>query len=389
MTTARNVRLLIWFSFFANLKFYLPIQIIYFAEVTGSFAAASFIMALVQVAAAVAEIPTGVLSDMIGRKRTLVLGTVLAVASVTCYAVALNQVVLVVGALFEGVYRALYSGNNDALLHDTLAAGDQPETYARHYSRIGTVVTLALFCSSLMSSVFASISYALLMALSVVAQLVGFVLSARVVDIPPKHPTPTNPYRHVLDALQGFRANPRLALMSASTILGNGIGLTAYQFQPAVYGLLWPLWAIGLARALAELLAVLSFHFSERIIRVVGNVRIILLDSIFSWLANVVGLLFASGVTPALIATSPALYGPATTAIESLKQAEFSDAQRATMASLNAFGSGVVYAVLMLPMGAVADAFGPIRSLLLVQLCYTSVIVINGVLLKNWSDAPA
>ena len=66
-----TVRLFTLFSFFSQLDFYVPIKVVYFHLVTGSYATASTIISAVWIAQALLEIPTGIFSDLIGRKSAM------------------------------------------------------------------------------------------------------------------------------------------------------------------------------------------------------------------------------------------------------------------------------------------------------------------------------
>lgn len=44
--TSRNIRLLMWFNLFSDLRMYMPILALYFAEVTGSLASAATVIAV-------------------------------------------------------------------------------------------------------------------------------------------------------------------------------------------------------------------------------------------------------------------------------------------------------------------------------------------------------
>ncbi|MDP3733336.1 MAG: hypothetical protein Q8Q91_02225, partial [Candidatus Daviesbacteria bacterium] len=70
----RNIRLLTWFNFFTDFKLYGPLAIIYFSQVTGSYGLGTSIFSVVMLSSALFEIPTGILSDFLGRKKTLTLG---------------------------------------------------------------------------------------------------------------------------------------------------------------------------------------------------------------------------------------------------------------------------------------------------------------------------
>jgi len=54
----RNIKVLTWFNFFTDFKLYAPIAILYFAQVSGSFALGMSIFAISTVSAAIFEIPT-------------------------------------------------------------------------------------------------------------------------------------------------------------------------------------------------------------------------------------------------------------------------------------------------------------------------------------------
>src|SRR6266542_3847501 len=132
LPVSRNLHLLGWFNFWADFRPYGPIAILYYSQVTGSYAHGMSIFSVAMLAQSLFELPTGVLSDMVGRKRTVVYGAVAGVFALIFYAIGGTYLALLTGAIFEGVGRAFYSGNNDALLYDTLAEMGQRETFQEY-----------------------------------------------------------------------------------------------------------------------------------------------------------------------------------------------------------------------------------------------------------------
>ena len=78
------------------------------------------IFSVVFLSQAILEIPTGLLSDFIGRRKTLLVGAFSAFLALFFYALGLNVWILVLGATFEGLGRSLFSGTAKALLYETL-----------------------------------------------------------------------------------------------------------------------------------------------------------------------------------------------------------------------------------------------------------------------------
>ena len=73
MSLKRDLRLLTWFNFLTDFKLYAPVAIIYFSHVAHSYALGAGILSITYVTSALCDIPTGIYSDRIGRKTTLVL----------------------------------------------------------------------------------------------------------------------------------------------------------------------------------------------------------------------------------------------------------------------------------------------------------------------------
>jgi MFS family permease len=107
VSVSRNVRLLGWFNFLGDCRLYGPLVVIYFAQVTGSYGAATSLLALKMLSSAAFDVPTGVLSDRLGRRGTLTAGAVVMVAAHIGYASA-SGYGLLVGAVLEGLARSAF-----------------------------------------------------------------------------------------------------------------------------------------------------------------------------------------------------------------------------------------------------------------------------------------
>src|SRR5438093_471040 len=120
MTHHRNIKIIKWFNFFGALRLSAPIAVLYFRHVTGSFTLGMSVFSIVFISAALFEIPTGVFSDKIGRRHTLILGALSNILALIFYAIGISPIILFLGAVLEGLGRSFYSGNNEALLRDSL-----------------------------------------------------------------------------------------------------------------------------------------------------------------------------------------------------------------------------------------------------------------------------
>jgi MFS family permease len=362
----RNVRLLAGFNFLTDFSLFAPVAILYFARVCGSFALGMSIFSIAMLVSALTEVPTGILSDRIGRKKTIIAGSVCSLAMIVFYALGFSYWYLVVGAIFEGLGRAFYSGNNDAFLHEVLVEHGLEHEYDHFLGRVNSLFQIALATSALLGSVIASFSFAWLLWLSVIPQAAKLVLSFWFVD-PPRHKFEGNVYSHLGIALKLFWSNRKLRLLSLSSMLGFAFGESSYEFRSAFVNTVWPLWAIGFSKLLANLGAAAGFYFSDRILKKIPAPKFLLLTSIYSKIIHYAALLVPTVVSPALMATTSVYYGVGEVAESTLQQREFTDEQRATMASLVSFGGSLLFAVFSLFLGMVADAWSPREGLLVMH----------------------
>lgn len=383
MIVKRNIKLLAWFNFFTDFRLYAPIAIIYFAKVSGSYVLGMSVFSIVMLAAAIFEVPTGVLSDIVGRKKTIVFGALSSVVYSVFFALGGSFVLLAIGAVFEGLSRSFYSGNNQALLYDTLAEEQQQAEYHTFLGKVSSMFQIALAISAIAGSIIAHWSFAWVMWLSVIPQIICLVLSLYMHEPTFKSTQNTNVFVHTKQAVKHFMHNKKLRMLSLASIIGYALGESAYQFQAAFIVTLWPLWAVGFVKALSNIGAAISFYFSGKLIKRFTEFKILILSGIYNRLINIVSLIYPTVLSPVLMSSSSLFYGMSTTAKDTLFQKEFNSSQRATMGSLNSLLGSVAFAGVAFILGIAADNLGPVKALLIVQVLLTSTTIIYWKLFKK------
>ena len=148
----KNIRVLHYFSFLNGFRPHWPIAVIYFQGITSSYATAMTIYSIVFLSQAFLEVPAGIFSDGIGRRKTMIFGAVCASVYITCYAIGINFWILVLGALFEGLARALFSGTDSALLFESLPEESRTAKFQHYLGRVSSMSQLALCLSAALCS---------------------------------------------------------------------------------------------------------------------------------------------------------------------------------------------------------------------------------------------
>lgn len=369
-----NVRLLSVFNFLIGFSLFAPLAIIYFSKIAGSFTLGTSILGIITLSSAIFEVPTGVWSDKVGRKNTIILGSWARVLAFVLYAIGLSYWWLVAGAILEGMSRAFYSGNNDAFLYDTLADDNRQEDYHEFQGKVSSTEQLSMGISAVIGGFIASFSFIYLMWFSVLAQVAMLVVSYFFVEPKSRKKLDTNIYAHVGEAIKLFVQNKKLRLLSLASIISYSISELKWEFTSAFVATVWPVWAIGISRMLPSFGASVSFFFSGKLIRKFKAVNILLFDSVYGKVISLISLAFPSVFSPLLMSTPSLLYGVGTVAQKTLMQHEFTDHQRATMSSLNSLAGSAGFAVMSLVLGRLADALGPAKALIILTVIGLPVI---------------
>ncbi|AGF79073.1 Major Facilitator Superfamily transporter [Desulfocapsa sulfexigens DSM 10523] len=135
--TFSNVRRFIAFRAFFNVRFYYPVFTILFLDYGLSIEQFALLNTVWAFTIVLAEVPSGALADLIGRKRLLVTTSLLMIAEMMLLSfVPLGNSKLVFGAfllnrILSGLAEALASGADEAMAYDTLVAEGDPEDWPK------------------------------------------------------------------------------------------------------------------------------------------------------------------------------------------------------------------------------------------------------------------
>lgn len=153
----RTLALYPWTQAFRELIFWQPVWFLYFE---GALTAerAILLMAIYDVVVVALEVPSGYLSDVIGRRVTLVLAS--AAGALGCVFLFLGGpfVMFLVGQSLQGVSKSLQSGTDSALLYDTLAALGREDEVAAQETKAFRFRFAALGLSAVSGGLLAQVS---------------------------------------------------------------------------------------------------------------------------------------------------------------------------------------------------------------------------------------
>lgn len=135
-----------------SLVFTIPIWIVYYQGKI-SVAEISYLVSAQYAAQILLELPSGALADLIGRKNTTLIGTVIGAASFLLFPFATSFWHFFVLALMVGVNDSFRSGSEEALLFDTYKQADKEKDFDKMYGNGSIIYQFGLVAATALGGV--------------------------------------------------------------------------------------------------------------------------------------------------------------------------------------------------------------------------------------------
>jgi MFS family permease len=341
------------------------IWVIYLQEQRGlSLAQAALIDVTFFVAAALGELPTGVVADTVGRKTSLLTGTALMCTSTLAWVLAPTLPLIMAAYICLGIGYAFLSGAEDALFYESVQRCGRGDDYTRLVGRVGATMLGALAFGSVASGLLAAVDLTLPF---VCAGLSYMVIFAVVLTFKEPKAEETaggqarKPFGEILkQSLTLIRARPavRYPMMYLALVPLVALILETLFVQPQALALGVPIAWVGVVVMALQMTNVAGATWSDWIGKRFGEGRILYAAP----LLIVASLILLAGlqVFPALLFIAVISFVTAVLRpiVLNCIQNEVSDDLRATLLSMQSLMFTLVAAMSQPTLGLIADQSG-------------------------------
>ena len=359
-----NIRYLHWYSFWENFILFYPVKILFFAEVCGNLVEAMSLFAIQNISITLLEIPTGCLSDKWGRKWVCRAGAAVMLFSFILYAFAGSYLVLVIASVLNGLSWALASGNNRALLYDSMAQIGRKQDYHQEVSKNISLEQLSLAISSLMGMVFVFISLRAVMFASIVPAIIAFAITLKLEEVKKSYDDENTSLIHIFNSIKYLLKHKRLRGISLAETLHYGLNEAAFDFNAVFFKQFVPEWSLGIFRSIGHFANSLGNYLSFFSAKHLGLNLTILLGACLDNFINIISVLAASVWSPIIKIISTFSSGIKEPAVETLFQNDCSEQERATILSIISLFSSLFYSLCAVLIGMLADMTSPFTAML-------------------------
>lgn len=153
-----NVKKYYTFNFFNSLEFFAPVIVLFWQSKGLNFSQIMILQSIYAVGVIVLELPTGALADYLGKRISLILGSLFFTAGFFIYGISSDFWQFVVGELTIGIGSALISGADSAFLHESLKAVERGSEYKKTEGRVRGITSISRAVGKIIGGLLGSIS---------------------------------------------------------------------------------------------------------------------------------------------------------------------------------------------------------------------------------------
>ncbi|MFO0703686.1 MAG: MFS transporter [Patescibacteria group bacterium] len=346
------------------------IYVLYLSQALASATLGMTIIGIEKFAQALFEVPTGILSDKIGRKNTFVFMACAALVGAAFYAFSNSFIFFAIAAITNGLSRSLFSGSVDAYVFESLRDEGKEKDFGKVTAKLQATWQTGMIASTIVA---AGVSYffdlRLVMIIGVIPLIIALVISFLLTN--PKSYTVdemTNVLTHFQTSLKLIFSDIRLRTLTLTNVFHDTLSESGYAFRNVFLATLWPVWATNLSLLINKIFGAITFTFAHKYIDRFGSVKSLIHAVMYSSVIRMIASAWPTIYSPVIIQTGQLGYGVEVVAVKKLQQEYFTDTQRATLGSIESFASSLLISIVAPIIGYIADKTTPGIAL---TICYT------------------
>jgi MFS family permease len=245
----------------------MPIVVVFYTDNGLSMQEIFILKSIYSVGIVVMEIPSGWMADVWGRRKTIVLGSVLGTAGFAAYSLSNSFLWFMLAEVILGIGYSFVSGADSAILYDTLQENNKEKDYVRQEGRITSAGNFAEAIAGIAGGLLAGITLRTPFYFQFLVAALAIPASLQLIE-------PRLIREHVrIKPVEFFRATKSkllnnkdlLTAILFSSVTGTATLTFAWFVQPFLQGINLPVEWFGLMWALLNISVAISSAFSYKI----------------------------------------------------------------------------------------------------------------------------
>lgn len=275
----RNISKLYTLKFFMMFLVIMPIIVPYFQSIGIDMRGVYLLQSIFAVTVFICEVPSGYISDLLGRKNTLVLASILKAIGFSLFPLADSFELLAIAEVVLGIAVSLSSGTDTALIYDTMEIVSPTKAPIKILGKSVYFLSLGEGFASLMASILLIVGTGIkdLAIISAFISWIPLFICLTLVEPPRKKMTQGHKenFKYIFESL--FKQSRLLKLIMANAVMSFLGTLTAvWMFQKYWEDIGVPIAYFGFLWALTNFTVSIVSKRAHKIEKQIGSVAVII-----------------------------------------------------------------------------------------------------------------
>lgn len=180
------------------------------------------------------DVPGGIFADRYGRRKTLIISSVLQTTGVAVLAASHSLPTYIAGSILYGLHWSTFSGTVQAYLYDHLLAGELHHEYAKHQGSVTAYGYIGAAIANILSGIIADHSNLRMpFILSLIPSIAAIFLAVSLHETGRPHSrtkTPRQIRSYIMALLRTVQGTPIAGVFAAQIVIGLFVFLTICEF---------------------------------------------------------------------------------------------------------------------------------------------------------------
>lgn len=229
---------------------FMPIVVLFYQENGLEMKEIFLLQTIYSIAIVILEIPSGYLADVLGRKHTMIIGTIMGFFGFVCYSFSYGFWGFAIAEIILGIGQSLISGADSAMLYDSLLVMGKADKYMKYEGRIISAGNFAEAIAGVFGGLLATISLRTPYYAQTLVALIGIPAAILLIE-PERHGKLVNAKFKDIIGIVKYSLIENIKLrwnIIFSSVIGASTLVMAWFVQPyfklidlplSMYGILW------------------------------------------------------------------------------------------------------------------------------------------------------
>lgn len=222
-----------FYNSFSNIMLELVVWMIYLKEQSWSLAEVAMLEGIFTISQVIFEFPSGVISDKLGHKKTLLLGEIFCILYLLTYFFPHTHIIVYLGFIIFALGLAFISGTDISLLYESISE-EEKNSYLKYSGYFNAIAAFSVAIGNILGGWIAQISWNLLFILAILFRTTALIIGFKIKEPDIKKQVDTLSLKSIITDLFNFIKHQKYIYLVTGLVFSTAAVDLSYQYGPLI-----------------------------------------------------------------------------------------------------------------------------------------------------------